>query len=120
MPTLPEPWEIKQGATFEKLLEWRDAAKSPYDLTGCHALLQARTTADSPDVLFEMSSEDGTIDITQGLGKIRLIFEDEATANLDFDMAVFDLLVAFPDGTKRRCIDGEFVLSKGVTKWPTP
>lgn len=111
---------IDQGTSFEKLIQWKDAGKTPYDLTGCVALMQVRTTADAQEILLELSTENNRIKLSQGEGKLLLIFDAAATTPLTFESAVYDLLVKFPTGVIRRVVQGAFTLSQGVTKWPTP
>lgn len=111
---------IEQGATSEIPLQWKDAAKCPYDLTGASALLQVRSNPSAPDVLLELSTENGRIDLSKGNGQIVLLFSEVVTRALAFDAAVYDLLVRFPTGVIRRVIEGRFIVSPGVTKWPTP
>jgi len=107
---------IQQGATFRKRLVWRGSNKSPVNLTGYEAKLQARATATDPAVLFELSTRNGTIKLGGSNGAIELLFSDEATAQLQFDRGVYDLFLYAPNGDALRLLEGSVRLVRGVTK----
>lgn len=108
---------IEQGATFRKHFLWTDAANVPIDLTNCTARLQMRECVDSPDVLLELTTENGGIALGGTAGTIDLLVEDAATSALTWDTGVWDLEIQFGVlGDVVRLLQGGVVVSKEVTR----
>lgn len=104
---------LQQGATYRRKLVWKDARGRPVDLTGAYAKLQVRLEPGSP-VLIELTNASG-IDIGNK-GVVIVTFTDEETGALDFEGAVYDLLITFSNGETRRLIEGAVTLTKAVTQ----
>lgn len=116
MPAAKKNLSIEQYATFFKRLTWRDVKKRPINLTGWTAVLQMRTNAASPDVLFELSTANGRIVIDPLKGVIDLSITDEDTGSLAFSSAAYDLSLYAPGGQRYRLIEGKVLVSPGVTR----
>jgi hypothetical protein len=114
--------EIEQGATLSKPIVVQNEDGSGVDLTGFTARLQARKTEASPDVLFELSTANGGIEITvTGEGDdvestITLRRTAEVTAALGFGPGKYDLELTAADGTVTRLLEGRVSLSREVTR----
>lgn len=107
---------IEQGATYYKTLQYTKDG-SPVDLSGSTARLQVRPTLPSTDVLFELTTENGGIELeTAGtIGRIDLSIEATDTAAFTFTSAVYDLEIV--TGTKVvRLLQGKVRLSLEVTR----
>lgn len=107
---------IKQGATFRKRLVWRGSNKKPINLTDYTAKMQARSAYGDPQVLFELSTENGDIALGGTAGTIELYVSDETTATFSFDRAVYDLFLYAPNGDALPLFEGSVRLVLGVTK----
>ena len=107
---------IKQGATFRKRLTWRGSNKKPINLTGYTAKMQARSAYGDPQVLFELSTENGGVTLGGIAGTIELYISDEATALFNFERAVYDLFLYAPNGDALALLEGSVRLIRGVTK----
>ena len=111
--------EIDQGATYNKVITWKAGTPknaAPVDLTGCKARAQVRADIDSPEVLLELTTENGRIVLGGPTGKIRIVIDAVTTAAIKWDGGVYDLEVEFPDGVVERRLAGAVVVSKGVTR----
>lgn len=117
MAAFKQNLKIDQGASFSQLVTWKagDPAE-PVDLTGCTALAQVRARVDDVAVLHAFDSADGSITLGGAAGTIELIMTDEQTAAATWKTGVYDLLISFPDGSKRRLMAGSVVISPGVTR----
>ena len=107
---------IKQGATFRKRLTWRGSNKKPINLTGYTAKMQARSAYGDPQVLFELSTENGGITLGGTAGTVELYTSDEATALFNFERALYDLFLYAPNGDALPLFEGNVRLVLGVTR----
>lgn len=110
---------IDQGSTYLAQFAWKTGtaeSSTPVDLTGSSARMQIRETIDSPDVLLELSTDNGgiTLGTTDGLVTISIPFED--TAAMTFRKARYDLEITMPDATVRRLMKGSVHVSFEVTR----
>lgn len=106
---------IEQGATFKKRWIWRDKNGRPYKLASWTAILQLRATASSPTVVYELSTANGRIALSNS-GVIQLTIPSDDTLTIT-SPGVYDLLLVAPDETTEvRLIEGKFTTSPGVTK----
>lgn len=109
---------IEQGATFDRTLEWKDAADVPIPLAGLTARMQIRAKAGDATVLATLTTENGGIVLTDP-GQIALHRSALETALLAFKTAVYDLEIVDPGGPEEvvtRLLQGTVTLSPEVTK----
>ncbi len=109
---------IEQGATFEKVITWKDSSGNAISLTGYTVDMNIRETYDSTTVIAEYG---GTplINIVLGgtAGTISITISDTVTADFTFESAVYDLkLTETSSGKVTRLLEGEVFLSKRVTQ----
>lgn len=119
MPAAKLNLVIEQGATFTHQLQLRNGPDiySPIkDLTGYTARIQLRSDINSPDVILELTTANGRIEINPLEGKILLKLNAAETAVLEFSKAVYDMEVSSPTGEVTRVVQGNFSLSKQVTR----
>lgn len=107
---------IYQGATFRKRLRWSTSGGAPIDLTGCKARLQFRAELESPDVLLELTTENGGIALGGTAGTVDLYVSDEDTTLIDWEGGVFDLEIEHASGEVTRLAEGSGSVSKEVTR----
>lgn len=117
MSTFKLKIEIQQGATLNKVVTWKAGAPpTPVDLTGCTARTHFRESVDSPNVLLELSTANGGMELGGTAGTIAYRMPFAATAALAWTSAVYDTEILFPDGTKLRKIKGTATVSKEITR----
>ena len=111
---------IYQGATFRKRLRWTSKATgAPLDLTGCKARMQVRAEIESTEVLLELTTENGGIELGGTAGTVDLYIGATATAAITWTSGVFDLEIihpgALPDDVTRLA-QGPVSVSPEVTR----
>ncbi len=110
---------IEQGATWRTTIEWRDEVGALVPLAGYQARMQARRATDTPEVLVELTTENGRIALASP-GVIALTLPAADTAALDWRTAGrsarYDLELVAPDGTVTRLLKGTLSLDPEVTK----
>lgn len=110
----------EQGATFTRSLTLYNPTINgvpgePVDLTGYSARMQVRPEVDSPDVLVELTTENGYITLGGPLGTMDLYIPADVTKNIDSD-GRYDLKIYNTVGAVYRVIKGPFVVDPEVTR----
>lgn len=111
----------EQGTTFTRILdlEYPDdidlTVFHKYDLTDFTARMQIRRTIDTASPMIELTTENGGIEIVGTDGRIIIRMTDTQTAGLT-SSGVYDLEIISLEGTVSRVIQGNFALSKEVTR----
>jgi len=109
-------FEIEQGATLIKPIVWKDSAGVPVNLAGYSARMQVRRSASSDDVLLEMTTQNGKIQIAAATGTVTLVFGATTTAAINWRRGKYDLELVSADGTVTRLIEGEISVSPEITR----
>lgn len=112
---------IKQGSTFDDLVVWKVGATAeaatPVDLTGCTARTQFRASIDSPDVLLELSTANGGMELGGVIGSVRYFISADDTTLLNWkEPVVYDTEITFPSGVVQRKFAGTASVSGEVTR----
>lgn len=112
---------IEQGAVFNRTIYWttEGATPVPKDLTGYTAKMQIRESADSVQVLHEMTTDQGDgITITANQGKIALNIPATKSAEFRFLAGVYSLELTPASGAanKIRLLEGKVTVSPEVTR----
>lgn len=110
---------IEQGATYSRVVTWKDQYKVPLSLVGYTMEMQIREKFDSASVIATSAGTSPTITLTSGgvAGTITITIAKSVTASFSFESAVYDLeLTKTSDGTVIRLLEGEVFLSKEATK----
>jgi len=105
---------IEQGATFQLAV-----AVTGLDLTGASAALQIRATVGAEEPLIALATPDDGLTIvveSSEQATIAMVIAAEATQELDFPHAVYDLEVTLADATVYRLLQGVVKLSPEVTR----
>ncbi len=87
-----------------------------FDLTGGELRMDIRTSADSDQVVLSVSSEDGTIDITDALNGV-FQFAVPMTTMVEVNPGTYkhDLLFISPGQAVKRLFGGKIKVADGVT-----
>lgn len=109
--------QIEQGATFAKLLTWKNKATGvPVDLTGATARMHIRSTLKAATPLLVLTTENNRILLGGNTGTITLELSAEITAGISWLNGVYDLEIVFPSGVVRRLVQGGITVSQEVTR----
>lgn len=114
---------VPQGTTwkYELTLYVTDDATTPRDITDDEFKLQVRETKGSSRVLLELDSAAGDIvkiDPTNGVLRLEISPEQTIDIRIKEDQlaAVYDLELTDTDGDVLRIIEGEFLITREVTR----
>jgi len=117
---------IDQGETVIMDFTWRTkVSKTPVDITGADILLQIRLAAEvSSSLLFEASTDNGSIVITDGAaGEFQVTLTSAQTTAMGpsgvpsqptQSPAVYEMKLKFADGRVRSLMIGNVIFNKAV------
>lgn len=109
---------IDGGAAFGFSIVYQTHDGQPKDMTDAHAKLQVRT-APGGDLVLALADGEG---ITLGgvTGGVDVWMSASDTASLTQPRCVYDLLVDFGGGDRRRLLEGAVLVDPPVTVWELP
>lgn len=107
---------IEQGATFSRVLTWRDAQGALIDLSGYTARMQARAGHTAQSVLVSLTTENGRIALGGAAGTVTLTIAAADTALLPSGSYVYDLELVSAGGVVTRLLEGCCQVSPEVTR----
>lgn len=105
-----------QGATFIREITLTDDQGNPLNYTGYTAEMQIRKSHSDPVSVLDVNTTNGRVTVSGAIGLFRILISDEDTSALVPRTYVYDLLAVSPEGTKDRILEGNFVVSPGVTR----
>lgn len=112
MATFKINLKIDQGADFAKLVTWKAGAlRTPVDLTGCVARLQARSRVGDPEALLDLSSAAGEIILGGVAGTVEIVLTAAQTEALAFLSAIYHLELTLVSGRVVRLMRGTITVS---------
>ena len=104
-----------QGATFSRVITWKNSNGTPIDLTNYTARMQVRANYPSTTVVLELTTVNGGITLGGALGTITLAATATTTAAIAADQYVYDLeLITGSNVT--RVVEGSFTVTPEVTR----
>jgi len=106
---------IEQGATFSRVLTYRDSTDALINLTGYTARLQMRESVDSTTTFISLTTENGGITLGGALGTITLAITATASAAITVSQGVYDLEL-INGATITRLVEGSVIINKEVTR----
>lgn len=108
--------EIKQGATYQLTVTWKDSAGTAINLTGYTARMQVRETYSSSSTIVSLTSSSG-ITLGGSAGTIAILISATTTAALTAPFSgVYDLEVVDASGVVTRLLEGAATVSPEVTR----
>lgn len=114
--TLPRPWRILIGGTFNPVLTMNSGViGNLVDLTSYTAKMQIRPFVGSSDIIVELTTENGGITINGPAGTISLLLTPEQTALLAPIRAGFDLQLTAPGGEVDYVLQGAIIIQQMYT-----
>ena len=102
---------IDQGSDFSTIISLTDSNGDALILTGYSALAQIRKTHGSSTI----SATFGTA-LTPNTGQITLTLADTVTASMGSGRYVYDVLITDSSGDKTRVLEGQAILTPGVSR----
>jgi hypothetical protein len=106
---------IYQGATFSRVLTWKDSNDTAVNLTGYTARLQIRECLESESPFVTLTTENGGIALGGSAGTITLAISATLTAAITQSSGVYDLEL-ITGSTVTRLLKGDVTISKEVTR----
>lgn len=108
---------VYRGATFRKVITWKDESNTIVNVTGFKARLHMRETVESSAPFLTLTTENGGITLGGAAGTITLQASATATAALTVLEGVYDLeMVAQDNVTITRLLEGLVFVSPEVTR----
>lgn len=108
---------LYRGATFTRIITWKDENGTPIDLTGCTARLHMRDSIDATTPFLTLTTENGGITLGGIAGTIALLATATATTAITAAQGVYDLELIASDGvTVTRLIEGMVFVVAEVTR----
>lgn len=109
--------EIEQGSTFrQKFTYSAGTPPAPVNLTGCKGRMQIRAKVQDEQVLAELTTENGGVELVPLAGEITLNIDADTSAALSFRSGVYDFELEYSTGIVERLFEGKVTLSPEVTR----
>ncbi len=106
-----------QGAAFTRTFKWRDPANKPIQLTGYTGRMQVRPSIESEDVVLELTTENGRMELGETTGDVVVYVDTTTMTNIESDRYVYDLELVAPNGIDvHKLVHGNFVVRAEVTR----
>lgn len=102
---------IDQGTDYEVTIDVTDTSDNIINLNGYTAAAQIRKTYGSTTI-----AETFGTSITASTGKVTLTLTDTQTTGLKAGRYVYDLVITDNSGVKTRVIEGQAIITPGVTR----
>lgn len=106
---------LKKGDNYRKEFHLKDSAGAAIDLTGCAVKMQTRESYNS-DVLIELSTSNGKIELDAENGVIALVFLPDDTASANWKKSIYDIELKNSADEIQTIISGTVDLYEEVTK----
>ena len=104
-----------QGATFSRVITYKDSSGNLINLTGYTARMQVRATYNSPDILLSLTTENSRIALGGTAGTITLSVPSADMATLPYGTFVYDLELV-SSSVVTRLVYGSFTNRVEVTR----
>ncbi len=107
-----------QGSTLSRIVYYKDPAKKPILFSGYTARMQVRPSYDSSNVILELTTENGGIELGQTDGSIALYVDDVVMVTIPEGIYVYDLELIAPsaDLFVYKILQGNFAVRSEVTR----
>ena len=105
---------LEQGTDLDMPVNLVDEDGVAISMSGYSAKLQVRAYVESDTVLFEMSTDDSSIDVTTGT--LILKFTEADFADATWRNGVYDLEIEASTGERERIMQGMFTIDPEVTR----
>jgi len=116
-------FDAQQGATFRRVITWKDGSGALVDLTGWTAAFTVRASFGAAEALLDLTTENGGVTLGGAAGTIDVRATDEQMGALTVPnagafppvlTAAYNLTLTAPGGDVTRLLEGRFVISRKV------
>jgi tRNA A37 methylthiotransferase MiaB len=99
---------IYKGSTYSKIIQWKTGTPAlPVNLSGCTARMQIRKRVTDTEILDTLTTENSKLQIYDAVnGRFKISIPANVSSAYNFNTAVYDLEIVFPDTTVVRVIEG--------------
>lgn len=106
-----------QGSTLSRIIYYKDPANKPIKFNGYKARMQVRPTISSSEILLELTTENGGIELGDTDGSIQLYVDDTVMALMEEGIYRYDLELIAPsaDLYVYKLLQGNFAVRSEVT-----
>jgi hypothetical protein len=105
-----------QGATFQRVLTWKDSTNTAVNLTGYTARMHIRNEYESTSFVLALTTENSRIALGGATGRVTLTVDATTMTNLFADTYVYDLELVSGAGVVTRLVMGTFTVRREVTR----
>lgn len=107
-----------QGSTLSRIIYYKDPAKKPIKFNGYTARMQVRPTYESSEVILELTTENGRIELGSTDGSISLYISDDVMITIPEGIYVYDLELIAPSANLfvYKILQGNFAVRSEVTR----
>ncbi len=119
MPAGKYNFTIEQGTKFSRDFTWKNADRTPVNISEYSFRMMARHKHDDIDPIINLSTFEppGGISIVDAAnGRFRISLSQAQTTALSFNEAIYDIEATPPGDEAIRILEGKINLSKEVTK----
>jgi hypothetical protein len=107
---------IDKGSHFAFSFIWKDEDGNTIDLTGYTAAMQARKNYKSTDLILDLTTENGGIEIDEDADTVTVIVPDTMSSTIAEFGALYDLELISPEGLVTRVIEGRIKFRPEITQ----
>ena len=107
-----------QGSTLSRIIYYKNPAKKPIKFNGYTARMQVRPTYESSEVILELTTENGRIELGATDGSISLYISDDVMITIPEGIYVYDLELIAPSANLfvYKILQGNFAVRSEVTR----
>lgn len=105
-----------QGATFSRVLTWKDSTNTAINLTGYTARMHIRQEYESTSIVLTLTTENGRISLGGAAGTVTLTIDATTMAAVTAKTYVYDLELVSGAGVVTRLVMGTFTVRREVTR----
>lgn len=105
-----------QGATFSRVIIWKDDTGTPVDITGYSARMQVRQRYVSTSTVLSLTSPSSGISLGTTNGQIQIVVSASTMAGVDAGDYRYDLELVSGSGVVTRLLMGSFTVRAEVTR----
>jgi hypothetical protein len=107
---------VDQGATLNRALFLKTAAKRPIPLTGYIGRMHIREYLDASIIIRTLTTENDEITINEALGRVDILLPPSDTETLEAKNYVYDLELESPDGEVTKVVSGKLTVRSEITR----
>ena len=108
---------VYQGATFTKIITWKDDNGVLINLTGWKARMMMRETVESTTPFLTLTTENGGITLGGAAGTVSLLVSAATMSSIQAKQGFYDLELVAPDNvTVTRLLQGLVAVDPEVTR----